>query len=240
MSLNDPAVVRREYASDSGLRTRAAVYGASEPGTLDVHDLVLGAVAERNPRRVLEVGCGWGELAARLERELGCEVTALDLSPHMVELSRRRGVAAQVGDVQELQFGRGEFDCAVAAWMLYHVPDLDRGLRELHRVLAPGGRLVATTNGRHHLEELWRLGGRDRAGEEPVFRGDNAEVLLRRYFSLVTVHAVEGIVVFPDYEAVRDYIRSSIRHKHLAAAVPPFEGPLRARRSVVVAVADKP
>ena len=47
----------------------------------------------------------------------------------MVELARARGVDARVGDVQELPFADGAFDCVVAAWMLYHVPDLDRGAR---------------------------------------------------------------------------------------------------------------
>ncbi len=45
----------------------------------------------------------------------------------MVELTRARGVEAVVGDVQDLPFADGQFDCVVAAWMLYHVPDLDRG-----------------------------------------------------------------------------------------------------------------
>ncbi len=44
-----------------------------------------------------------------------------------------------------LPFGEGEFDVAVAAWMLYHAPDLDRALAELARVLKPAGRLVAVT-----------------------------------------------------------------------------------------------
>ena len=62
----------------------------------------------------------------------------VDVSPRMVELARARGVDARVGDVQELPFDDGSFDCAVAAWMLFHVPDLDRGLAELARVLRPG------------------------------------------------------------------------------------------------------
>src|SRR5581483_142412 len=137
--LDDPEVVRREYASEAGLRARASVYrGLAGP---DVLELVVGAILSGSPRRVLEVGCGWGELAARLGREPGIEVVAVDLSPRMVELARARGVDARVADVQSLPFADGRFDCVTANWMLYHVPDLDRGLAEIARVLAPGGRL---------------------------------------------------------------------------------------------------
>src|SRR5439155_23857328 len=75
-----------------------------------------------------------------------------------------RGVEALVGDVQDLPFADGSFDCALAAWMLYHVPELDRGLAELARVLRRGGRLVAVTNSEWSLRELWELVGSDPAG----------------------------------------------------------------------------
>ena len=89
---------------------------------------------------MLEVGCGEGELSERLQRSLGVEVIALDQSGRMVELTRKRGVNAVVGDVQQLPFEQGSFDVVVAAWMLCHMPDLDRGLAEIARVLRPGGR----------------------------------------------------------------------------------------------------
>ena len=47
----------------------------------------------------------------------------------MVELARARGVDARVGDVQALPFEDESFDAALAAWMLYHVPDVERGNR---------------------------------------------------------------------------------------------------------------
>src|SRR4029078_7030536 len=94
-----------------------------------------------------------------MQRDLAATVSFVDVSPRMVELARARGVDAQVGDVQELPFADGSFDVAVAAWMLYHVPHLDRGLSELARVLRPGGILVAVTNSRYHLLELRELVG---------------------------------------------------------------------------------
>ena len=144
MKIDDPVAVAEQYATESNLEARRSLYVDAEGP--DPRELALAAVAETTPGRVLEVGGGPGELSARIADELGAEVTMLDVSPRMVELARERGVDARVGDVQELPFDDGSFDCAVAAWMLFHVPDLDRGLAELARVLRPGGRLVAVTN----------------------------------------------------------------------------------------------
>ena len=158
MRLDDPALVADEYADDARLRKRASAYTGEHTG-VDARVPLVAAVVEARPRRVLEVGCGWGELAEWLRRDTGAEVVAVDLSERMVELARGRGVDARVADVQALPFADGEFDVAVAAWMLYHVPDLDRGIAELARVVRPGGRLVTVTNSLSHLAELRALVG---------------------------------------------------------------------------------
>jgi SAM-dependent methyltransferase len=218
MRLDDAELVRREYASEAGLRARASAYqGLAGP---DAREVAFDAVREAAPRRVLEVGCGWGEFAARMGEELGVEVVAVDLSPRMVELARERGVEARAGDVQELPFADAAFDCAVANWMLYHVPDIERGLGELARVLRPGGRLVASTNSARHLEELWLLVGRDKSRETRHFFSEDGEELLRRHFAHVARTDLESPVAFASADEVRGYVASSIAHKHLAEKVP--------------------
>jgi SAM-dependent methyltransferase len=236
VKLDDPEVVRREYETEDGLKARASAYSALR--TFEAADAALEVVREAGPRRVLEVGCGWGWFAERLTSELGVDVVAVDLSPRMVELARERGVAARVADVQELPFGDAEFDVAVANWMLYHVPDLDRALAELARVLRPGGRLVAATNGLRHLDELWSLVGRDRASEPLRFFAETGDEPLRRHFARVERRDFSGPVTFESHEDVRGYIGASVAHKHLAERVPPFEGPLVATRVNAIFVAE--
>jgi cyclopropane-fatty-acyl-phospholipid synthase len=115
--LDDPALVAEEYADDARLRRRAAAFTGA--GTADdARVRLVAAVAALQPRRVLEVGCGWGELAEWIARDTGAEVIAIDLSSHMVGLARDRGVDARIADVEHLPFGDGEFDVVVAAWML--------------------------------------------------------------------------------------------------------------------------
>ena len=234
-ALNDPDLVRREYADESGLATRiAAQEAAAGP---DPRQVALDAVAETSPRRVLEVGPGRGELAERMVRELGVEVVAVDQSPRMVELTRARGVEAVVGDVQELPFPAGQFDCAVAAWMLYHVPDLDRALRELRRVLRPEGRLVAVTNSERTLHELWDIVAFDGARAEG-FSAESGQGTLLRHFTIVERRDVRGTVTFPNREAAYRYIAASPTRSHLAERLPFFDEPLHASRHVVVFVCE--
>jgi SAM-dependent methyltransferase len=224
VTLNDPRVVEEEYASERGLEGRRAAYRFSTGP--NAPQMALDAVAEVAPRRVLEVGCGPGELAARIQDELGAEVVAVDISPRMVELARGRSVDARVGDVQELPFAAGEFDCAVAAWMLYHVPDPERALAELARVLRAGGRLVAVTNAPDHLRELRALLGLpvDRAAFP--FSAANGEDMLRRHFDRVEVRDAAGTVRFPNRDEVVAYVEAARTLFAAAGEVPQFDGEL--------------
>ncbi len=184
---------------------------------------------------MLEVGGGPGELAARIRDEVGCEVVMVDLSPRMVQLARERGVDARVGDAASLPFGDGSFDCVVAAWMLFHLPDIDRGLAELSRVLAPGGRLVAVTNGERHMEELRVLVGK--AAWDRVFTRENGAEILGRHFETVERRDVDGWVTIEDDALVRGFAGSLDADE--PPEIAPYELPLRSRRASCVFVATE-
>lgn len=234
MRLDDPQLVRDEYATDAGLAGRVAGHRFSEGP--DAREETFRAVAEVRPRRVLEVGCGQGWLSERVKHTLGCDIVATDQSEHMVALTRARGVQAQVADVQELPFDDAEFDCVVAAWMLYHVPRVDRALAELSRVLRPGGRLVAVTNSRDSLRELTELLAVERT--EYSFSAENGEAQLRRHFGEVERREAFGWLVFPSRAEAQEYVDHTIIWG--GRQLPEFDGPLRVRRAPVVFVAEKP
>jgi len=233
--LDDPDVVRAQYASEANLAARKSVYATAEGP--DARELLFQAIAEVAPKRVLEVGGGEGELAERILRELGAELVGVDQSERMVEIQRSKGIDARVGDVQALPFADGEFDVAVAAWMLYHVAGLDRALGELARVLRPGGRLVAVTNSTDHLRELTELGGIRTLMHDSMFRSENGVELLEPHFARVERRDAHGWVTFDD-AAMRAYAGSSERLAPLLE-LPPLDRPLRARRTPTIFVASK-
>jgi SAM-dependent methyltransferase len=219
----DREVVRREYASEERLLARASIYAGTGR---DSNDVLIETIAEHRPGDVLEVGCGPGLLAERLRDERDISVIALDSSERMVALTRARGIDARLGDVQALAFADDSFDVVIAAWMLYHVTDLDHGLREIARVLRPGGTLIATTNSERHLAEMWMLVGLD--GYPLPFNAENGARILGRHFAHVDQQDISGTVNFPDREAIRRYVASSIKGRHLADRLPDSVGPLSA------------
>jgi SAM-dependent methyltransferase len=178
--LTDKQAVSEQYATEENLRARQALWSEKEGD--DPKAILWQALEAWQPERVLEVGGGQGELAERMKRELGAEVTFVDQSPRMVELAQARGIDARVGDVQELPFADGSFDTVVAAWMLYHVPDVDRALAETARVLRKGDALIAVTNSNRHIEELRELFAYARPGFDMTFSSENGCELLRRHF----------------------------------------------------------
>jgi len=190
--LDDPACVAAQYADESNLRARQALY--EEVSGPDPREVLWRTIAEWGPKQVLEVGGGPGELAERMQKELGAAVAFVDVSERMVELARTRGIDAAVGDVQELPFADASFDTVVAAWMLYHVPDLQRGLAEIARVLRPGGALIAVTNSVRHLSELWELVAYPTAGFADTFTRENGAERLAPHFRVVERHDMEVAV----------------------------------------------
>jgi SAM-dependent methyltransferase len=234
VTLHDPDVVRQEYASERGLAGRKAAYAYAEGP--NAREVALAALVEVAPRRVLDVGCGEGDIAERIALELACDVVAVDQSERMVELTRARGVEAVVGDVQDLPFADASFDAALAAWMLYHVPDVDRGLAELARVLRPGGRLVAVTNSHEHLLELYELLERERVPYP--FSSEDGEDRLRRHFARVERRDAWGWINFPGRREAQAYVDAS-RTLLLVGQLPPVEGAVRVRRAPTVFVAEK-
>src|SRR5204862_6922128 len=185
--------VREQYAAPDNLRARKSAYENAEGD--DPRQFVFEAVAAAKPQRVLEVGGGEGELAQRLVGEPGVELVGIDQSHALVEIQRAQGIEARVGDVQDLPFADGEFDLVVAAWMLYHVPDLDRGLAEIARVLRPGGTFVAATNSRFHLQELRDLVGSGRSTLK--FAREDGDAHLRPHFASVERLDVDGVLELP-------------------------------------------
>lgn len=123
--------------ADAGLAQR---YVASFARATDmaVKPMVVAAGAAPG-RRVLDLCCGQGSGSAALVAA-GADVVGLDFSPAMLEHARAAVPEAQFveGDAQDLPFADASFDAAICGFGLMHVPDQQRALAEVRRVLRPG------------------------------------------------------------------------------------------------------
>lgn len=118
----------------------------SDPSAMsstEVADRVLEAAGPVGNGRVLDVGCGTGHLCRRLA-DRGARIWGIDVCANL--LSRARTMAPDAGlvraDAMEIPFGDASFDLATSVLLLHYLKAPDRCLRELFRVLQPGGRLV--------------------------------------------------------------------------------------------------
>lgn len=223
---SDPTYLRsQQYRDASNLDARIQLHQRFSTNHYDFHrwvfDHVLDVLAQDG--EVLEVGCGSGELWRKnLDRlPAGWHVTLTDFSPGMVEAARRvvAGHEDQFdvleANIQELPFAGGSFDVAIADHMLYHVPDRERALAELHRVLRPGGRLFAATNGMGHMRGMSELvtpyahiATPDRSNYERGFGLENGAEQLARHFSRVNLDRYEDGLVITEAGPLMAYILS--------------------------------
>ena len=111
--------------------------------------IVLAALNLRSGERVLELGCGGGYLAyetAQCVGQMG-RICAINISPDQIAAARARcadlvWVECRTADIAAPPYADGEFDAVVAVQALEYLADLDGALRQIHRMLKPGGRLI--------------------------------------------------------------------------------------------------
>ena len=111
---------------------------------------LVDVLAPRRGEKFLDVAGGTGDIAFRIVQRLGGEadVTICDINPAMLEVGRDRavdrgllhGLTWATGDAENLPFPDRAFDAYTIAFGLRNVTDIDKALREAHRVLRPGGR----------------------------------------------------------------------------------------------------
>jgi demethylmenaquinone methyltransferase/2-methoxy-6-polyprenyl-1,4-benzoquinol methylase len=90
---------------------------------------------------ILDVATGTGDLAASMAKIPGARVTALDLSPEMLGIARKKypAITFLEGYAENLPFDTARFDAVSAGFGVRNFENLEQGMREFHRVLRPGG-----------------------------------------------------------------------------------------------------
>jgi ubiquinone/menaquinone biosynthesis C-methylase UbiE len=145
----------RAYYDDFAARYDDRRGGRVPDGYHDlIDDLELDFLARyATSRTVLEVGCGTGLLLERMHR-FAREACGIDLSEGMLARARARGLDVVQGSVTALPFADDRFDVACSFKVLAHVREIRHALREMLRVVRPGGTVVAEFYNRRSIRAL--------------------------------------------------------------------------------------
>ena len=188
-----------------------------------------------SPAHVLELGCGpgymWKECVDRIPD--GWNITLSDLSEGMVDAAWRNLVVTghafkyEQIDAQSIPYPDETFDIVIANFMLYHVPDRLKALKEIHRVLQSpnpvsgkgGGHFVAATSSHRHLNELnaWlQKASPDKyISFNSSFSLDNGLEQLKPFFSTVEIKRYDNELRVTEIRPLMAYIFSTTKAKDI-------------------------
>jgi ubiquinone/menaquinone biosynthesis C-methylase UbiE len=162
LMITDKERILEQYQNANNLSARIALHERFSTRKGVFHEWLFDHLKVPEQGRVLELGTGSAKLW-QVNRERipqGWTITLSDLSEGMLA-DAKKNVAdiphkfsfVQL-DAQAISFDDASFDMVTANYMLYHVPDIDKALSEIRRVLKPDGRFYAGTGGLGHMKEL--------------------------------------------------------------------------------------
>ena len=158
--LNSRAAVQAQYSTADKLNTRISIHSKYSTNKQGFGNWIASHYRIREGMSVLELGCGTGDMWTGKQKTISnCSRFVLsDFSEGMLDkaketLSGYSGIDYRVIDIQSIPYADHTFDTVIANMMLYHVPDLNKGLREVRRVLKEGGAFYCATYGENGMME---------------------------------------------------------------------------------------
>ena len=216
--INNTSTVKKQYANSNNLNTRISIHAKYSTNKTGFGNWIVKHYVIESGMRVLELGCGTGEMwLGHHEIITKCKQLVLsDFSEGMLEAAKIRingyaNVRHMVIDIQDIPFENNSFDIVIANMMLYHVPDLDRGLSEVRRVLKDGGKFYCATYGEHGIMEylfslLKDYGVKDTTNKN--FTLQNGAGLLKKIFNHVEKCEYPDALAITDLDDMLNYIYS--------------------------------
>ena len=219
--INTTEYVEKQYQKSDGLNTRISIHEKYSTNKMGLGNWYFTKYKISSGIKVLELGCGTGSMWIGHENIIEkCEEVVLsDFSEGMLEKAKENvgaisNVIYKVIDIQDIPFDDEYFDIVIANYMLYHVPDIEKALTEVRRVLKNGGYFYAGTTGENGIMETIVQYLNMSFKYENTFSLENGLAQLDSYFSEVHIERYIDSLAVTDMDDLMEYIYSGITFKN--------------------------
>lgn len=217
--------VKEQYKTTENFSSRGKLHSYNT-NSIDWDNWCFSKMEFPSNARILELGCGLGNLWSKNKNNIrkDLNITLSDFSDVMLQNSEEKlseitnKLIYEKIDAQNIPYEDESFDIVIARHMLYLVPDIEKALLEIKRVLVKGGTFYVTTNSCDSMAELNKLiemfdssMGLNNNGMCERFDAENGQPLLEKYFNEVTMDILQGKIVVNDAEAIVAYKASTIK-----------------------------
>lgn len=222
-NFNDSKEVEKQYGTANNLNSRILLHQLYSTNKLGWANWVFGNYELKPNQTILELGCGNGVIWKVNKDNVPMDIKLVlsDFSEGMLNAAKENTrcmdfIEYKVIDAQDIPYANNSFDIVIANHMLYHVPDIDKALGEISRVLKPEGVFYCTTIGEGNFKEIIDLlqdidASIDFAQNSitDAFSLENGEKKLNNYFNSCELRRYEDSLHITEAQPLIDYILSS-------------------------------
>lgn len=217
--------VREQYKSDKNLNIRSNLHSYNI-NRIDFDKWCFKQISFSRDANVLELGCGTGKLWLKNKDYIDStlNITLSDFSKSMIKIAKNRlkdvnyKFCYEEINAENIPYNNETFDIIIAQHMIYFIPDIEKALVEIQRVLKPNGVFYVTANSCESMKELNKLAenfapnlGLDSNGYSERFDLEHGRGILEKYFSKVNVEILDGKIIVDEAEPVVSYKASTIQ-----------------------------
>lgn len=220
--MNKTQNVKQQFSNDKNLAMRIDFYKKYTTNKYRFADWLFDKYNFKENISILELGCGngnhWEGKLKKLPK--GCKLILSDFSDGMLDLvkekySSNKNVSFDKIDIQSIPYDDNSFDMIIANHMLFHVPDLNKALLEVKRVLKKGGYFYSATDGNGGMrpflhEAIKQFDPESEAFTEKLpFNLQNGGEILSKYFENVQRFDYENTLAITDTQDLIDWLKST-------------------------------
>lgn len=217
-TINQHRIVQEQYKTADNLNTRISIHAKYSTNKLGFGNWLFAHYDLSPNNKILELGCGTGDMwKSKLYLvDKSIEITLTDFSENMVSIAKntlgeQNHISYGVVNIENIPYNDNCFDRVIANMMLYHVPNLDKGLSEVKRILTEDGYFYSATYGENGIMPfvaglLKDYGITDTTNKN--FTLQNGYEILKKYFSNIQKLDYEDSLAVTDVDDVLDYIYS--------------------------------